>query len=226
MYCNGGCVDITGTLNCGTCGNKCAAGQSCTGGHCTGGGSGGSGGGGAGGAANCVDAIKKSGYAYSGAQPCSACIDSGVDRSGACEALIDCLDSNYPCSGNCVLSCDTTAGATAVVKQCVENLYNASCGSSGTGGSGGGTGPCAGLCSNPTVLTGTTASGSNQPAGACFSTTYAIQGAECVNATGFKINGTAVSCNGLSLALPAKVMGGYCFQFGAADPNYASFSTY
>lgn len=37
--CNGSCVDITTTTNCGTCGNKCGSGQTCSNGSCVGGGS-------------------------------------------------------------------------------------------------------------------------------------------------------------------------------------------
>ena len=64
------------------------------------------------------------------------------------------------------------------------------------------------------------------PAGACFSTTATIQGAECTNSTGFTVNGKAVTCNGSAIPLPGKVNGGYCFQFGTADPSYGQFSTY
>jgi hypothetical protein len=175
-----------------------------------------------------VDAVRKNGYAHSGAQPCSACVDNGINRSATCQQVIDCLALAYPCSGNCESNCQNNAGATTVVMSCVDALVTVSCGgtSTGTGGSGGGTGPCAGLCSNPTVLTSQSATGSNQPAGACYSTTLSIQGADCTNSTGFKVNGAAVSCNGTSLPLPAKIMGGYCFQFSAADPSYAAFATY
>jgi hypothetical protein len=97
------------------------------------------------------------------------------------------------------------------------------------GGAGGaqGTGPCAGICTSPTVLTSQSGGGMNMPAGACFSTTFTIQGAECTNSTGFTVNGKAVtSCGGTAITLPAKVNGGYCFQFGTSDPTYAAFTTY
>jgi hypothetical protein len=179
-----------------------------------------------------VDAIRRNGYAYTGAQPCAACVDGSIDESGACEAVIGCLANNYPCSGNCSLQCANSAGATTAVDSCVTNLVNASCGgtSTGSGGSGGGgqsgTGPCAGLCSNPTALTAQSATEMNTPAGACYSTTFSIQGATCTNATSFRVNGVAEPCTGTSLSLPAKIMGGYCFQFGTGDPTYSLVATY
>jgi len=66
----------------------------------------------------------------------------------------------------------------------------------------------------------------NMPAGACYSSTQTIQSAECTNSTAFTINGKIQTCNGAPVTLPAKVMGGYCFQFGTADPSYAAFSTF
>jgi hypothetical protein len=66
----------------------------------------------------------------------------------------------------------------------------------------------------------------NMPLGACFSTTFSIQGAECTNAAGFTVNGKSVVCGGTAIALPAKVSGGYCFQFAANDPSYGAFTTY
>jgi hypothetical protein len=100
-------------------------------------------------------------------------------------------------------------------------------GATGTGGSGStGTGPCAGFCSNPAVLTAQAASGNNMTPGACYSTTASIQGAECTGATGFMVDGMLVKCTGAAIPLPAKIMGGYCFQFATTDPPYAGFSTY
>jgi hypothetical protein len=198
-----------------------------------------SGSGGSGGAANCVDAIRKNGYASSGVPPCLACTDNSINRAAACQQVIDCLALAYPCSGSCEDNCQNNAGATTVVMGCVNSLVNAGCGgtstgsggTTGAGGSGGtggssGTGPCTGLCANPTAVTTQDALESNVPAGACYSTTFAIQGAECTNATAFKINGVSESCGGTALTLPAKVNGGYCFQFGSGDPSYAEFATY
>jgi hypothetical protein len=64
------------------------------------------------------------------------------------------------------------------------------------------------------------------PQGICYQTTFNI-GIECTGGTGFKINGTPETCNGAAITpLPAKVAGGYCFQFATTDPTYAGFSTY
>ena len=82
---------------------------------------------GAGGAKNCVDAIKLNGYSAVGASPCSACKENGNDKSAACQTIIDCEDTGYPCTGNCLNGCNNTAGADSIVAACASNLVSASC---------------------------------------------------------------------------------------------------
>ena len=75
---------------------------------------------------NCVDAIKLGGYSVGG-QTCASCRENGADKAANCEALIDCLDTNYPCgsANNCVLQCDNAAGADSIVSGCVNALLTA-----------------------------------------------------------------------------------------------------
>jgi hypothetical protein len=89
------------------------------------GGAGTNGAGGGGVGTNCVDTIKINGYAATGAQPCSACKDNQTSQTTACEAVIDCLDADYPCSGNCATQCANMAGASGVAQGCVSALLTA-----------------------------------------------------------------------------------------------------
>jgi hypothetical protein len=84
-------------------------------------------GGGAGGSAakNCIDAIKLNGYSATGASPCSACKANQTDDSAKCEAMIDCEDTGYPCTGNCPTNCLNTAQGDGVVQACVNALLTA-----------------------------------------------------------------------------------------------------
>jgi hypothetical protein len=210
----GGAGGVTGNGGVTGSGGAAGVGGAKTGtGGTAGGGTTGSGG------ANCVETIRMDGYAHPGAQPCAACTDNTVNRSAVCRTVIDCLASAYPCIGNCETNCQNNAGATTVVEACVDALVSASCGSSGLG-------PCAGLCSNTIALTATAANVANNPPGSCFSSTWPLTGYTCTNSANFKTNGQAVTCSGSILSLPAKVNGGYCFQFGATDPSYGALSTF
>jgi hypothetical protein len=225
----GGAGGLTGAGGVAGKGGAAGGGGAKTGSGGTAGGAGGARGG-SGGATNCVDAIRDNGYAYSGAQPCSACLDNGINRSAACQAVIDCLADSYPCSGNCVINCENNAGANTVVKLCVENLYTASCGSTGTGGAGGGTGPCAGLCGNPTTVAPTTNSGDLGTGATCQQVTGgSITKVLCGNFLAprtFTVNGTSVDCvNSVLTNLPATRNGGYCMQASAGQYSYAYFTT-
>ena len=75
---------------------------------------------------NCVDAIKLAGYS-AGGQACSACKENGADKSVPCKAVIDCLDTNYPCgsANNCALQCNNSGGADSIVSGCVSALLSA-----------------------------------------------------------------------------------------------------
>ncbi len=106
----------------GTGGLSGTGGLTGTGGSATGGATGAAGSTGT--AANCVDAIKMAGYS-SGSQACSACKDNQTSQATVCQAVIDCLDAMYPCSGNCQLGCYNSAGASGVVMTCVSSLLSA-----------------------------------------------------------------------------------------------------
>jgi hypothetical protein len=104
-----------------------------------------------------------------------------------------------------------------------------SAGSRGTAGSTG-TGPCAGLCDSPTKFTTESYSSGNVGTGAaCFETTASIMGGNCSNVTAprtFSVNGKEETCGQNWPSLPAKIDGGYCFQFTAGTPDYSAFATF
>jgi hypothetical protein len=125
----GGIVATGGVT--GTGGIVATGGVTGTGGRATGGvtGTGGvtaTGGAGGSAAKNCVDAIKLAGYS-AGTQSCSNCKENGADKSTNCKAVIDCLDTNYPCgaANNCALQCNNSGAADSVVSACVTSLLSA-----------------------------------------------------------------------------------------------------
>jgi hypothetical protein len=109
-------------------------------------------------------------------------------------------------------------------------------GTRGTGGTTGGagatgTGPCAGLCDNPTTFTTASYSSGNVGTGAaCFETTASILGGNCSNVSAprtFSVNGKVETCGqNWPTPLPAKIDGGYCFQFSAGTPDFSAFTTF
>ncbi len=108
-------------------------------------------------------------------------------------------------------------------------------GARGTGGITGaagstGTGPCAGLCDSPTKFTTESYSSGNVGTGAaCFETMASIQGGNCSNVTAprtFSVNGTVETCGQNWPSLPAKIDGGYCFEFSAGSPEFSAFTTF
>jgi hypothetical protein len=76
---------------------------------------------------NCVETIILMGYASPPAMPCSACLENGMSREMQCKAMIDCLEMNYPCTGNCHTQCRNMAGVSGPTETCVTALVNASC---------------------------------------------------------------------------------------------------
>jgi hypothetical protein len=78
---------------------------------------------------NCVDNIKRMGYAYTAAMPCSACVEMGTSRETACRAMIDCLDaaSCTSSSSNCWLTCRNSNGISGPTESCVSALVAAAC---------------------------------------------------------------------------------------------------
>jgi hypothetical protein len=78
------------------------------------------------------------------------------------------------------------------------------------------------------IKTQTFTSGNVGTAAACYETTLNIQGGNCSNVPApraFTINSKAETCTG-NFTLPAKVNGGYCFEFSAGNPDYSAFSTF
>jgi hypothetical protein len=92
------------------------------------------------------------------------------------------------------------------------------------------TGPCDGLCANPTTFTQTNFQSGNLGVEArCFQTVANIQGGNCSNfgTRTIRVNSMIESCtNGNWPPLPLKLVGGYCFVISAGDPNFASFVTF
>ena len=102
---------------------------------------------------------------------------------------------------------------------------------SGMGGTGGGevvgTHPCAGLCDSPIVFSGPSyTSGVLGSGPTCHETTYGFVKVVPSNLESRKlrVNGEEF-VNSLGV-LPAKRLGGYCFQISAGAPDYTSFAVY
>jgi hypothetical protein len=100
----------------------------------------------------------------------------------------------------------------------------------GRGGAGGtNNGPCMTYCTNPVVITVQQYSSGMLGVGAtCHETTVNIGGGNCTSfppPRTFSINGTPVSCMG-NWTLPAKILGGYCFQASAGTPTFSAFITF
>ena len=81
-------------------------------------------------AASCVAQIVANGYAYTGVAACSACSENGNSVEQKCKDMIDCVSTNYPCSGNCHSTCLNSAQGDGVVDTCVTNLVTTACGGS------------------------------------------------------------------------------------------------
>jgi hypothetical protein len=87
-------------------------------------GRGGTTGAGGGTASNCVESIILMGYSHAGAMPCSACVENSISREALCKQMLDCLESNYPCTGGCYLNC-RNMGISGPTEQCVIALMTA-----------------------------------------------------------------------------------------------------
>ncbi|KYF62115.1 peptidase [Sorangium cellulosum] len=132
-------------------------------------------------------------------------------------------ETDVDCGGTCTADCangDTcSVNADCTSANCVAGVCQA----------GGGT-ACSGLCTSPTLFSGPSYNSGNLGTGAvCFETTANLTGANCGNfASGrtFEVNGTAVTCNGGNITLPAKRNGGYCFEASAGNQAWAYFSTW
>lgn len=77
---------------------------------------------------NCITEIQTNGYASGTAPACSACKDNGKSLQTECEAVIDCMEPQWPCTGNCLTQCYNMSGASSPVMSCVSALTTAACG--------------------------------------------------------------------------------------------------
>jgi hypothetical protein len=77
---------------------------------------------------NCVQEIQSNGYAFGSVAPCSQCKDTNdVSLALDCTGMIDCLASNWPCTGNCWTECHNLVAGGQPVADCVTALTNAAC---------------------------------------------------------------------------------------------------
>jgi len=135
---SGGASGLAGRSGSGAAGGRAAsggAGGRATGGRAGTGGAGGRGGrSGAGGrtgvgmSGNCISDIQSNGYSAGTAPACSACNDNGKSLATQCEAVIDCIEPQWPCTNNCLTQCYNMAGASGPVMTCVSALTTAACG--------------------------------------------------------------------------------------------------
>ena len=131
----------------------------------------------------------------------------------------------------------TTGGTTGAAGTRGSGGTTATGGATGAAGStgaagttGGGTGPCAGLCSNPTAVAPNANSGDLGTGATCNDVVGSVTHLVCGNflaPRAFSVNGKAVDCaTGGTFTLPAPVNGGFCMQAGAGQHSYAYFTTY
>ena len=104
-------------------------------------------------------------------------------------------------------------------------------GTDGTGAGGGdGSGPCAGLCTNPVMFIGPSYASPNLGTGeTCHQTVATLTGGSCSNFVSprtFNVNDVTVACNGVNFNPGLKRNGGYCLQASTGQQAYASFTTY
>lgn len=90
--------------------------------------------------------------------------------------------------------------------------------------------PCSDICSNPTqITTAPYSSGSLGTGQRCFESTQNFVYGNCegfASPRTLAVNGTALTCNGQRVRLPAKRNGGYCFQASAGQNTWAWFSAW
>ncbi|WP_437314944.1 trypsin-like serine protease [Sorangium sp. So ce385] len=90
--------------------------------------------------------------------------------------------------------------------------------------------PCSSICSNPTQITSASYSSGNLGTGErCFESTANPVAVNCggfAASRTFEVNGTALSCSGQGVTLPAKRNGGYCFHASAGANSWAWFTTW
>jgi hypothetical protein len=84
-------------------------------------------------AGNCLTRLIANNYVCGSAPPCSACKDNSTSKAVECQAVLDCIEASYPCSGNCTTECFNKNGGNGPVQTCVTALQTAACGASGCG---------------------------------------------------------------------------------------------
>lgn len=95
-----------------------------------------------------------------------------------------------------------------------------------------GTGPCTGLCTNPTTFTinGSYQSGNLGTGAVCRQTNSNMNSGNCGNFVSprtLKVNGTTEPCTGVNWSvMPAKRNGGYCIQTTTGNQAWAYFTTW
>jgi hypothetical protein len=128
-----------------------------------------------------------------------------------------------------VSSGGSSAGATGG-SQTGGNATGGRGGAEGTGGSPAATGPCASLCTSPTVITLPHAAANLGSDATCEEAKGAIEGGNCGNFVSprtFKVNGVTVPCTTADWTkIPPLRNGGYCFQASAGSHTYAYFVTF
>jgi hypothetical protein len=77
-------------------------------------------------APNCVQQIINNGYSFGSIPSCSVCVDQNrLSYATQCKAIIDCLQTHYPCTGNCPSTCNNSAGANSAAIGCADALMTA-----------------------------------------------------------------------------------------------------
>ena len=71
--------------------------------------------------------IRQNGYAYGTTPPCSACKENNTSQEAKCEAIINCLEPKWPCSGSCQTDCYNVAVASGPIISCADALITAAC---------------------------------------------------------------------------------------------------
>lgn len=111
-------------------GGLASGGRAATGGSVGSGGASSSGGrsgtGGGAGGGNCLTTVQAAGYS-SGSAMCSSCRDNSTPLADKCMAMVDCMASQWPCSGNCETNCLNMVAGSGIVANCVDALVTAAC---------------------------------------------------------------------------------------------------
>ena len=84
-------------------------------------------------AENCLTKLIANNYVCGNTPPCSACKDNSTSKTAECQAVLDCIEAGYPCTGNCTTECFNKNGGNGPVQTCVTALQTAACGASGCG---------------------------------------------------------------------------------------------